>query len=918
MSPSPPYNDILEDDALAPLKRNHACLQCKKRKVKCDAVKPSCSPCLRSHAHAVRSAHRNGTTPPVLTCTYADGDLIDDYPPSVEEGSTVPRPKKTSSGPVPVHTGSTGNKRHATGQGRRSSDDDETEALKARIAELEARLEAMTTPSSQAEPTSYTNSGSKHSTAPNYTLTSKPFIASPKQTSIEAPEKICRGTASWGPVNPNAGSTLPSSDVLGADISGLENFFVVPLGWPKHLPLPFLLEHLIETFFTYVPQTPRMLHRASLLRRIKLPPTSEDFPFPGLLHAICASAANYTAWVNNLPPHLLEEAVQRHLSLGIDLSNIEDFGLAQAHLAHQDIDLFTSACVMGGGGHMLQVAQTCILIGDVYFSKGFPMKGWIMAAQPARIMAVLELGNRHPTREMYKEPLLKAPINDLEREQRLITLWMAFTIDSGFAINSNWAPSMQLKDTRCRLPTSHADWIRPDGIMAENPQFPDSPDLYYSHPVEDSFIFVVKGSMLMSLSAQWLRDWQQRERVPGDTMRGPQTDSFKALILRIDAFCTGMPSALKNVLRLYDSNAGVTFDANLLSIHIIPNIAICLVYEPFVQWQPYDPATIAMQKAYESIVSVLHLIPSNLDITLIMTPLLAFSLYTTGRFVIEFIRQAVKSNNLTAAARYQADLSTIEELLARYGQRYPLGNGMVHFLKTHLLARMNDLPVPDTCGGQVQIGRRGMVEVSGVLERRPLQPRVVQKETTTYDYSTDLGMDKQPDERGTAPSAGDTESSRPSPNSIFGSGSLTTPSVDTPSKSSQATPDNGSLAFATAEYGDIFQIGVMAGDGTAAKDGPPTGSTWSIWGQPADSENPSLHLKAGATDPTLNPFQLDMGLAEELENGTAYLPRIDPMTNATGGPGPGPGISHDGVQVVNGMGTSMMGYGVLYRTASET
>ena len=32
------YNDILDDETLAPLKRNHACHQCKKRKVKCDAV----------------------------------------------------------------------------------------------------------------------------------------------------------------------------------------------------------------------------------------------------------------------------------------------------------------------------------------------------------------------------------------------------------------------------------------------------------------------------------------------------------------------------------------------------------------------------------------------------------------------------------------------------------------------------------------------------------------------------------------------------------------------------------------------------------------------------------------------------------------------------------------------------------------
>ena len=38
MSLSPSHDEILDDDSLAPLKRNHACLQCKKRKVKCDGV----------------------------------------------------------------------------------------------------------------------------------------------------------------------------------------------------------------------------------------------------------------------------------------------------------------------------------------------------------------------------------------------------------------------------------------------------------------------------------------------------------------------------------------------------------------------------------------------------------------------------------------------------------------------------------------------------------------------------------------------------------------------------------------------------------------------------------------------------------------------------------------------------------------
>lgn len=103
-----------------------------------------------------------------------------------------------------------------------------------------------------------------------------------------------------------------------------------------------------------------MLHRPTLLTRIKLSPTSGNFPFPGLLHAICATASSHTAWVNNLSPHQIEAAVQRHVITGMDLTSIEDFGLAQAEMANRSVDLVASACVMGGGDLIFQVTQTCV------------------------------------------------------------------------------------------------------------------------------------------------------------------------------------------------------------------------------------------------------------------------------------------------------------------------------------------------------------------------------------------------------------------------------------------------------------------------------------------------------------------------------------------------------------------------------
>lgn len=45
-----------------------------------------------------------------------------------------------------------------------------------------------------------------------------------------------------------------------------------------------------------------------------------------------------------------------------------------------------------------------------------------------------------------------------------------------------------------------------------------------------------------------------------------------------------------------------------------------MMYEQFADWkQPNSVAVMQMQRAYESVVGVVHLIPSNLDLGIIMT-----------------------------------------------------------------------------------------------------------------------------------------------------------------------------------------------------------------------------------------------------------------------------------------------------------
>lgn len=68
-------------------------------------------------------------------------------------------------------------------------------------------------------------------------------------------------------------------------------------GWPRRLPAPAMLDHLVSTFFSTVPSVPRLLNERHLIARLALPPQHVDFPHAALLHMICAVAGRYTAAV---------------------------------------------------------------------------------------------------------------------------------------------------------------------------------------------------------------------------------------------------------------------------------------------------------------------------------------------------------------------------------------------------------------------------------------------------------------------------------------------------------------------------------------------------------------------------------------------------------------------------------------------
>jgi hypothetical protein len=632
---------------------------------------------MRSHAHALRSAQRNKSRPPPLVCTYAEGEDEEMVSPPEAERKRVSSATMTN-----------GAKRAAVGGDRLHREKElraveEKDTLRARIAELEARIAALTTdgyPRSVPAHISPASSGSGSG-------------ASPDSIGLGAAKRPARLPEGWDlpmnafpiqtqPIIVSEPSAVPPLVTIEAGAPGqfqafdFSNLLMLPAKWPKNLPSPAILEHLIETFFQYEPQTPRMIHRPTLLMRVRLPPTHPDFPFPGLLHAICSAAAPHTAWIHNPRPEEVEEMSMRAIEQGLDLEDGQDFALAQAEAAERCIRHTTTMCMMGTGKYMFDLSRAQMILSVVYFNRGMGLRSWLTSGGPVRLVKALEILNRN-TRKADKPALIGDPTYDYEREERRATVWLSYLQETGFAANSNWAPNFDLDEIHTELPTTTDEFTQKHdstGFMKPNPQTGRDIDVLVNHPMPDPFVLVIQCSIILGRVSKWIRMWQQRHIRPGDNMEGFRSPEFVKLNAEIAGFQLSIPSGLKNIYKMADTGQTGAFTADLLSIHLLPNLATVLLHEQFVDWKgPESPSHRQMQKAFEAVVGFIHLIPSQLDITLMLNPLLVFSLFTIGKTINRFIIRAHEMEQYAHAMRWRTDLMAINNVLTRYGAKHLLG-----------------------------------------------------------------------------------------------------------------------------------------------------------------------------------------------------------------------------------------------------
>ncbi|GAA5866403.1 hypothetical protein JCM8547_000767, partial [Rhodosporidiobolus lusitaniae] len=439
----------------ASIARGQACKVCRKRKLKCDGVKPLCGACKKSAlAHGDDITH--------LTCEFDD--------------PTAAKKKRASPG-------------------------SKVAALEAELAELKALIQqnGIGGTSAQIPPLP-----SNASTSSASDLPAPPFIDFPiftRTCDAQDPPYVAPPQAPWHPppVVLNSPRHGPPTHVTSTHTSGSEflvsNFnektgaFTPPStnasstgaspasssdpflellfpGWPNDLPSPDLTMRLVEVWLTRPHICSGMVNAARFRNSMLLPPTSQGFPHKGLLHMMCAMSAMMVG----------EEFFggEKYWPAGQTAS---EYHASRAKLALDS--------AINNGERLFQVAQTITLLCCWSYTNARFVELWLYCGQATRILTPLGLnhlrsGDDKAPLSGFKPYLLPPTTDPEELRERAMCFYLAFMADRFASGSTGWASGLDDADITTLLPCENVPY--PVGAIEENPLSPRSSMFFLAHP----------------------------------------------------------------------------------------------------------------------------------------------------------------------------------------------------------------------------------------------------------------------------------------------------------------------------------------------------------------------------------------------------------------------------------------------------
>ncbi|KAH9950496.1 hypothetical protein B0H21DRAFT_537444 [Amylocystis lapponica] len=603
------------------LRRNQACLACRKRKLKCDAARPHCGTCFKQWQALISVPPPVGYAHPTEPqCSY---DPVEGLPISPDV-DPVER----------IHL------------------------LEEQISSLKSQLrESRSLVSHSSSPPRHLLHRSRHSLTSSNARTpddSPPGggIGLPNASldmvnslSSGSPESQFRGSSGSGSPDtqrPGSGHSNPWQDLLYS-------------GWDPDLPDPEPLNHFIDVFFKCDPCGSHVLHRPSFLASMHLHPSDPNFPHRAILHAICASASRWTSQdIVTLPD-------------GVRRDRFAEFHVSKTRTY---IDR-----TMATGQDIFPVLQACILLSWYFYQEGRWVEIWIFAGFQTRVAVPLRLNypgtfvsQGSNSLGAYLEPA--KDFKDLESRRR--TFWMSIMYDRIVSVGG-WLHGVDEQDIGTELPLRSIDFETDSGI-ASNPQNLKTKDVFIRHPplYTDSFLLFLKSVMLFGRVTDYNTRTGLHNGVPSRNQNPFHLPNFEELdqLVCLD-FLEHFPPDYKH---LGVGEDGGSVDTDLYMAHIVPHAATITLHNPFLNFS--DPSSISTARclhATRSILTALYkLSETSLDTTR-LHPFVTICWYLAAVVQIQLCKYFIEIGDSPRESTVWGEINILRFAMLTYGARSPIG-----------------------------------------------------------------------------------------------------------------------------------------------------------------------------------------------------------------------------------------------------
>ncbi|OSD03577.1 hypothetical protein PYCCODRAFT_1434486 [Trametes coccinea BRFM310] len=605
------------------LRRNQACLSCRKRKLKCDAARPHCGTCVKQWQSLISVPPPVGYAHPTEPqCSY---DPVEGLPiaPNVDPSEKI-------------------------------------RMLEDQIARLKNQLENTRNYNSRSTSPRHaqlTHNGARYGSGSSNGQTPE---SSPNGGGIVLPHASLEVMHQ---LSPDSTGSQPRGSTSSPELRQGNNRQSMPdplmdllfVGWDPDLPDPDTLDHYIDIFFKCDPCGSRILHRPSFLASMALHPKDPNYPHPAILHAICASASRWASQeVVTMP-----DGTRRDKFADLHVSKTRTY-----------IDR-----TMATGQDIFPVMQACIILSWYFYQEGRWVEVWIFAGFQTRAAVPLRLnypGTFSATGANSPGAYLAPPKDFRDLECRRRTWWMTIMFDRIVSVGG-WVHAVDERDIGTEFPLRRVDFDN-NANVPPNPQGLYSPDLFTHHPpmYTDSFILFLKAVMMFGRVTDYNTRNNLRASAPPSKNQNPfALPGFKELdqLVAID-FLQSLPLEYKH----WELTSDGALDTDLYMVHLVPHAAAITLHNPYLNFS--DSSSTSTRRCIHATRSILaayyRLSETSLDITR-LHPFATICWYLAAVVQTQLCKYFIEIGDTAREQTVWGEINALRFAMLTYGSRSPIG-----------------------------------------------------------------------------------------------------------------------------------------------------------------------------------------------------------------------------------------------------